>query len=270
MQPAEFSYFATILKKRSGLDLAEDKIYLLESRLLPVARQTGLEDISRLYGHLRKNPDEKLLSEVTEAMTTNESSFFRDIKPYDLFRENLLPMLAGKQASTRKLRLWSAACSSGQEPYSMAICLQEEAASMHGWEYDLIASDLAGKVVDKARQGIYSQFEVQRGLPIQLLIKYFTQLPDTSWQVKPPLRRMVDFRRLNLLDSYGELGCFDVIFCRNVMIYFDSETKTAVTRKMKQALQPHGVLIIGSTESLIDTEGDFVALEGFRGGYRLK
>jgi chemotaxis protein methyltransferase CheR len=270
MKPDEFQFFATLLKKRSGLTLTEDKTYLIESRLLPVARGRGLQDISQLCALVRAQPTEPLLVEITEAMTTNESSFFRDIKPYENLRKIIFPMLMEKLAGMRHMRIWSAACSTGQEPYTIALCIQEDTAKMPGWHFDIIATDLAMKVIEKAKTGIYSQFEAQRGMPIQLLVKYFTSLPDTSWQVKENIRSMVQFKPQNLLEDYGHLGRFDIIFCRNVLIYFDDEIKSQITEKMARVLQPHGVLVLGSTESLVDPQGRFVALEEFRGAYRLK
>lgn len=270
MQPADFSYLSELLKRCSGLALTDDKEYLINSRLLPIARQIGLEDISQLCQHMQEHADDKLLAEVVEAMTTNESSFFRDIKPFEQLRTMLLPELMAQQNRPRKLRIWSAACSSGQEPYSIAMCLEEEMENIRGYHIEIIASDLAGKVVDKARQGIYSQFEVQRGLPIQLLVKYFTQQEETLWKVKDNIRDRVQFYTLNLLSSYEMLDKFDIIFCRNVLIYFDHTTKAAITRKMKGALKPHGILVIGSTESLTDPEGLFTPIGDFRGAYRLK
>jgi chemotaxis protein methyltransferase CheR len=270
MKPEEFQFLADMLKKRSGLTLTEDKTYLIESRLLPIARSRGLEDIPQLCALVRRAPDEELLVEITEAMTTNESSFFRDIKPYEQLRQIVLPRLMEKLSAQKHMRIWSAACSTGQEPYSVAICLQEDAARMPGWRFDIMATDLAGKVVEKAKKGTYSQFEAQRGLPIQMLIKYFSSLPDTSWQLKDTIRSMVQFKMQNLLEDYSGLGRFDIVFCRNVLIYFDEATKGQITEKMARSLQPHGVLIIGATESLVDPKGQFTALPDFRGAYTLK
>lgn len=269
MQPADFQYLADLLKKRSGLALGEDKAYLIESRLTPIARAQGVHDIAQLCTLLRTKPTEDLLVEITEAMTTNESSFFRDIKPYETLRSMIFPMIMSKNTS-KTMRIWSAACSTGQEPYTIAMCINEDSLKMPGWTFDIIGTDLALKVVEKAKTGIYSQFEAQRGLPIQMLVKYFTSLPDTSWQLKDNIRSMVQFKTANLLEEYGMLGKFDIIFCRNVLIYFDDATKAQITEKMARALPPHGILIIGSTESLVDPTGKFEALDGFRGAYKLK
>lgn len=270
MQKEDFQFLSTLLKQRSGLDLKEDKAYLIESRLLPVARALKLEGIAPLCAHLRGQPGEALLAEITEAMTTNESSFFRDIKPYEQLRKTLLPMLMKQHAARRQLRIWSAACSIGQEPYTIAMCLQEDAPLMPGWRFELVATDLARKALDKAVRGIYTQFEAQRGLPIQMLLKYFVSLPDTTWQIRDILRGMVQFRQQNLLEDYAGLGRFDLIFCRNVLIYFDDAAKAQVTERMAASLTPEGILILGATETLIDPLGKFVALPDLRGVYRLK
>lgn len=270
MRPEDFKFLCELLKKRSGLALTDDKVYLIESRLLPIARAQGLGDVTQLCDQIRKGAREDLLVEITEAMTTNESSFFRDIKPYECLRQQVLPMIMQKTASSKQMRIWSAACSTGQEPYSVAICIQEDAAKMPGYRFDIIGTDLAKKVVEKAKLGLYSQFEAQRGLPIQMLVKYFSAQPDTTWQLKDTIRSMVQFKTHNLLDDYASLGKFDVIFLRNVLIYFDDKTKGEITEKMARALQPHGVLIIGSTESLVDPKGQFVAMENFRGAYKLR
>ena len=268
--PDEFKLLSDLLKKRSGIALTEDKHYLLESRLLPIARSRELQDISQLCAKVRSQPSEELLSEITEAMTTNESSFFRDIKPYEQLRNIVFPMITKAVPAQKRLRIWSAACSTGQEPYTISMCIKEDAAKMPGWSFDIVATDLAKKVIDKAKLGIYSQFEAQRGLPIQMLIKYFTSLPDTSWQLKDDIRNMVDFKTKNLLEDYSALGKFDIIFCRNVLIYFDDDTKAQITQKMAKSLQPHGLLILGSTESIVDPTGLFTPFEEFRGAYKLK
>lgn len=269
MQSAEFDFIADLLKKRSGLALTSDKLYLLESRLLPIARNHYCDTVSSLIDMLRKHPPEKLVSEVIEAMTTNESLFFRDSKPFDYFRNTLLPEYKNTPGRNG-LRIWSAACSTGQEPYSISIILQEEAAKMAGWRIEIVGTDLAQKVVDRAKEGIYSQFEVQRGMPIQMLLKYFTQLPNTSWQAKDVLRNMVTYRLQNLLESYAALGKFDIIFCRNVLIYFDDDTKAKVAEQMAGVLNPGGYLFIGSTESLQDRAGRFTHIDACRGLYKLK
>lgn len=270
MDKDDFHFLSHLLKQRSGLVLTEDKAYLIDNRLMPVARQNGLPGLAQLCARLRHAPGEQLLAEVTEAMTTNESSFFRDITPFEKLRQLALPMLMQPRAAARQLRIWSAASSTGQEPYSIAMCLLEEAPRMAGWRTEIIATDLARKVLDKAQAGIYTQFEAQRGMPIQLLMKYFEALPNTSWQLKEEVRAMVEFRQHNLLEAYDGLGRFDLIFCRNILIYLEDRDKAAVTEKMARSLSPHGILVLGATETLADPAARFTPVEDFRGAYQLK
>lgn len=270
MRPDEFKYLCDLLYKRSGLALTDDKAYLIESRLMPIARAQGVADISQLCSIIRTRPTEALLVEITEAMTTNESSFFRDIKPYEHLKQIILPMQMERLKIARSMRIWSAACSTGQEPYSIAMVLAEEAAKLGGFRFEIMATDLAKKVIDKAREGVYSQFEAQRGLPIQMLVKYFTARPDTSWQLKDNIRSAVQFRTQNLLEDYGSLGSFDIVFCRNVLIYFDETLKAQVTERMARTLAKGGVLLLGATESLVDPKGLFAPIPEVRGGYILK
>jgi chemotaxis protein methyltransferase CheR len=239
MEATVFQYLCELLKKRSGLALTADKEYLIESRLLPVARTHNCNSVSALILLIRTAVDPVLLNEVIEAMTTNESLFFRDTKPFEYLRKTLLPAYKA-QAGKSVLRIWSAACSTGQEPYSIAMCLQEESAKMPGWKYEIVATDLASKVIEKSKEAVYSQFEVQRGLPIQMLVKYFTQLPDASWQIKEPLRAMVAYRVQNLLEDFSTLGRFDIVFCRNVLIYFDEPTKAVVVERLAKVLGQGG------------------------------
>lgn len=251
MTPQEFDVLAALLKKRSGLALTRDKDYLLESRLKSVARKYGHEDLSGLVRVLMKGgAPEALLCEITEAMTTNESMFFRDNKPFICLRQKILPALIPHLAGGQ-LNIWSAACSHGQEPYSIAMTLDEEKAKMAGYGYKITATDIDTQVLKKAGEGVYTQFEVQRGLPIQLLLKYFTQRDSNTWQIKEELKKNINFRQYNLLDSFAPLGRFDVIMCRNVLIYFDEATKREVLNRLAAALSPHGVLFLGSAETVI-------------------
>lgn len=270
IRPDDFKFLSELLYQRSGLVLTPDKTYLLDSRLLPIARAHGCQSISGLADLLRTRRPDNVIKEVIEAMTTNESSFFRDGKPFEHLRKDLLPRFKQKLAAQSSIRIWSAACSTGQEPYSMAISLLEESPNMPGWRYEMVATDLAGKVLDKAAHGVYSQFEAQRGMPIQLLIKYFNPQPDSCWQVKDEIKKMVQFRPQNLLESFIPLGKFDLILCRNVLIYFDEPTKNKVIANMTAQLNPGGVLILGSTETIMDKTiaGRFDELS--RGVYALK
>lgn len=264
MNSDDFQFISQLLKKRSGLALTEDKLYLLDSRLTPIARSHNKLDLADLIRSLRTAPDEKIIAEVVDAMTTNESLFFRDQKPFTQLRQVVLPRL--KQARTAgRIRIWSAACSTGQEPYSVAMSLLEEAPKMGGFTYEIMATDISPRVLRKAQEGIYTQFEVQRGLPIQMLLKYFKQLPDNNWQANDTLRSMVTFKPLNLLDEYGTMGKFDIILCRNVLIYFDEATKRQILDRLANVLQRDGILFLGSTESVLGLSNKYNMLENERG-----
>ena len=268
MKADDFEMFKTLLKQRSGLILSSDKAYLLESRLMPVARKWQFKSLDELAVTVRTKRDERLLKDITEAMTTNESSFFRDVKPFDQFRQVVLPMLLASRSATRRIRIWSAACSSGQEAYSLAMLLQEEKGRLAGWQFDILGTDISVEVLDKARAGIYTQFEVQRGLPITHLVKYFRQVGE-KWEISPDIRRMVTFREFNLLTNLSALGQFDVVFCRNVLIYFDQPTKAAVLASISRMIPPDGVLYLGGAETVLGITDKFKPMDGHRGVYQL-
>jgi chemotaxis protein methyltransferase CheR len=265
--PLDYEYLRKFLKERSGLDLSADKQYLVESRLLPLARKAGLGDIPSLVQKI-KNGDGRLSSDVVEAMTTNETFFFRDKIPFDHLRDTILPALIQARAARKSLRIWSAASSTGQEPYSIAMCLKEKGAALAGWRIEIVATDLSQEVLEKSKAGVYSQFEVQRGLPIQLLVKYFTQSGDI-WQLNADVRSMVQFRQLNLLQDFSHLGTFDIIFCRNVLIYFDQDTKAVIFERMARAIEPDGTLLLGAAESVVGVTDAFRPVADRRGLYQL-
>jgi len=266
MTNEDFDLLCRLLKERSGLVLTRDKAYLLESRLLPVARKRQLKSLDELIALLRARPQGDVVRDIVEAMTTNESFFFRDIKPFDQFQGYVLPPLLKTRAATKSIRVWSAACSSGQEPYSIAMILSEERARLQGWTIELVATDLSTEILEKAQAGLYSQFEVQRGLPIQLLVKYFKQQGD-RWQIDPAIRAMVKFRCLNLLDDFTPMGHFDVVFCRNVLIYFDQQTKTLVLDRVARMLPADGFLYLGGAETVIGITDKFHSVAEQRGIY---
>ncbi len=268
MNVTDFEMIAQLLKERSGLALNKDKAYLLESRLNPVARKWSFAGFDELAQALRNNMDEALLVDVTEAMTTNESFFFRDQKPFEQFRDMILPYMLENRASKRSFRIWSAACSSGQEPYTLAMLLKEMEQKFTGWNIEIMATDLSNEILDKAKEGLYSQFEVQRGLPIQLLVKYFKQVGD-RWEIDEGIRKMVKFRQFNLLDSPTPLGKFDVVFCRNVLIYFEMPNKTKVLEAIANLMPPDGFLYLGGAETVLGTSGRFQLMPGQRGIYSL-
>ncbi|GGF06172.1 protein-glutamate O-methyltransferase CheR [Stappia taiwanensis] len=267
MIASQFEYLQQFLKSRSGLVLSNEKQYLVESRLLPVARRHGLSSLSELVQAMQKPGATQIATDVVEAMTTNESFFFRDGTPFQLFRETMLPAMIKARADRRTIRIWCAAASTGQEPYSLAICLKEAAHKLAGIRVEIIATDLSSEVLDKARNGIYSQFEVQRGLPIQTLLKYFTQKGDL-WQINADLRAMVQWRKLNLLESFAGLGTFDIVFCRNVLIYFDQPTKVDVLQRIARGIAPDGYLVLGAAETVVGLTDAFRPVPGLRGLYQ--
>jgi chemotaxis protein methyltransferase CheR len=263
--PLEYDFLRKLLKERSGLDLSSDKQYLVESRLIPLARKAGLADIAELVQKIRTGAG-ALTSDVVEAMTTNETFFFRDKIPFDHLRQTVLPALVQARANRRSLRIWCAAASTGQEPYSIAMCVREF-AGLAGWRVEIVATDLSQEVLEKSKAGIYSQFEVQRGLPIQLLVRYFTQVGEL-WQLNADIRAMVQHRQLNLLEEFSHVGTFDVIFCRNVLIYFDQETKAGVFERLARSIEPDGVLTLGAAESVVGISDAFKPCPDRRGLYR--
>ena len=262
----DFNLLSKLIKDRSGLTLTKDKAYLLESRLLPVARKWNLKSLDELVMRLRTRSEAGLVRDVVEAMTTNESFFFRDIKPFDQFKQVVLPFLLQARGTNRNIKVWSAACSSGQEPYTLSMMLKEERQKLIGWNVDILATDLSTEILAKAQAGLYSQFEVQRGLPIQLLVKYFKQAGD-RWQIDSAIREMVRYRPFNLLDDLSGLGQFDVIFCRNVLIYFDQPTKQMVLERMARQLAPDGFLYLGGAETVVGITDKFQPMANHRGIY---
>ena len=250
MTDVEFDFLRTYLKARSGLALSGEKRYLIESRLGPICRRFNFATLHDLVNALKGGREATIERAVVEAMTTNETFFFRDRAPFDLFRDVLLPEAMARRAAHRRLRIWCAAASTGQEPYSLAMMLHEAAPRLAGWTVDLVATDLSTEVLEKARAGLYSHFEVQRGLPVQLLIKHFEQQGE-QWRIAAALRQMVDFRPLNLLHPFDGLGTFDIIYCRNVLIYFDAATKGDVLARISASLSPDGALLLGAAETVI-------------------
>ena len=266
MTPLDYDFLRRALKQRSGLVLSADKQYLVESRLLPVARKVGLANLAALVEALKAGDGEALMNAVVEAMATNESFFFRDKIPFEHFRSIVMPALLAARRASRTIRIWCAAASTGQEPYSLAMCLKGMEREIAGWRIDILATDLSNEVLEKARAGLYSQFEVQRGLPIQLLIKHFTQVGEL-WQVGPDIRAMVKFRQLNLLSNFSSLGMFDLIFCRNVLIYFDQQTKIDVLESLARVNASDGYLVLGAAETVVGLTDSFKVVGDKHGLY---
>ncbi len=266
MTPPDYDYLRKLLRDQSGLDLSTDKQYLIESRLLPLARKAGLPGIGDLVQKM-KGGSNALITQVVEAMTTNETFFFRDKVPFEHFRDTIMPEMLKLRAARKSLRIWCAAGSTGQEPYSLAMCLKEMSAALSGWRVEILATDLSQEVLEKSRTGIYSQFEVQRGLPIQMLVKHFKQIGEL-WQINPDIRAMVTHRQLNLLHDFSQLGSFDVIFCRNVLIYFDQETKANIFGRLARGMEADGFLVLGAAETVVGLTEAFKPISDRRGLYR--
>jgi chemotaxis protein methyltransferase CheR len=264
--PPDYEYLRKLLKDHSGLDLSADKQYLIESRLLPLSRKCGIAGISELVQKM-KGGAATIVSQVVEAMTTNETFFFRDKVPFDHFRNSIMPELLKTRAARKSIRIWCAAGSTGQEPYSLAMCLKEMSAALAGWRVEIIATDLSQEVLEKSKSGMYSQFEVQRGLPIQLLVKYFKQNGE-FWQINADIRAMVQHRQLNLLHDFSQLGVFDVIFCRNVLIYFDQDTKINIFGRLARTMEADGFLVLGAAETVVGLTDVFKPFPDKRGLYR--
>jgi chemotaxis protein methyltransferase CheR len=264
--PPDYEYLRKILRDHSGLDLSADKQYLIESRLLPLSRKAGLSGISELVQKM-KGGSASITTRVVEAMTTNETFFFRDKIPFEHFRDTIMPEILQERAGRKSIRIWCAASSTGQEPYSLAMCLKEMSAAIAGWRIEILATDLSEEVLEKSSSGIYSQFEVQRGLPIQLLVKYFQQTGG-FWRINADIRAMVQHRKLNLLHDFSHLGVFDVIFCRNVLIYFDQDTKIDVFNRLAKATEPDGFLVLGAAETVVGLTDVFKSHPERRGLYR--
>jgi len=267
MRAEDFDFLCRVVRERSGLQLTRDKAYLLESRLLPVARRLGAKSLEEFIDSVRRQGDPERLRIITEAMTTNETLFFRDTKPFEQFKRVVLPALLQGRAAQRTIRIWCAASSSGQEPYSLAMTIKEEGARLAGWRFEVLATDLSQEMVDRARAGTYSQFEVQRGLPIQLLMKYFRQV-DERWQLDDAIRSMVQYRVFNLLDDPRPLGTFDIVFCRNVLIYFDQPTKAQVLERIAKLMPRDGILYLGGAETVLGITDRFEPMPNERGIYR--
>ncbi len=266
MTPADYEYLRKMLKEKSGLVLSTDKQYLVESRLLPLARKANLPGIGELVAKMKAG-SQSITTDVVEAMTTNETFFFRDKVPFDHFKDTILPSLLQARAARKSLRIWCAACSTGQEPYSLAMILKEMGTTVAGWRIEIVATDLSQEVLEKSKAGIFSQFEVQRGLPIQLLVKNFKQVGEL-WQLNPDIRSMVQFKQLNLLQDFSHLGAFDLIFCRNVLIYFDQDTKVAIFNRLAKLNEADGFLVLGAAETVVGLTDVYKPMPDKRGVYR--
>jgi chemotaxis protein methyltransferase CheR len=247
--PADYQFLTQLLQRTSGLALGPGREYLVESRLTPVAVRFGVPDVAALVARVRATHERELVRAVCEAMATHESSFFRDDTPFTLLRESIVPELLSSRRASRRLRVWCAAASTGQEPYSVAMLLDGMGLAVAGWSVEIVATDFSGAALERARQGVFSDFEVQRGLSPELLGRCFVR-EGTGWRINDTLRRAVSFRELNLLTPFGSLGTFDLVLCRNVLIYFDVPTKQDVLDRLAATLAPDGYLLLGAAETV--------------------
>lgn len=250
MSPEDYQFITSFLLDTTGLSLGENKEYLLEARLVPLAQSHGMNGVEDLVLALKSSIDPSLKKDVMEAMTTNESSFFRDRRPFDELKNSILPRLIEEKQSTKRLRIWCSACSHGQEPYSIVMQIRENFPELADWNIQIVATDLCTKALDRAQAGIYSQFEVQRGLPVQLLMKHFDQC-EQGWKIKPELGTGIQWKHLNLLEDFQHLGMFDIVFCRNVLIYFKPETKKDILDRISLQMASSGVLLLGAAETVL-------------------
>lgn len=267
MTPQEFQFLQKMLKERSGLVLADEKRGPVSTRLMPLVKKLNMANLRELIEALKKPTNEPLRRQVTEAMTVNESFFFRDKTPFQNFEEEMIPHLR-KTRTNKRVRIWSAAASTGQEAYSLAITTKEQPDKMAGWQIEIFGTDISTEVLEKAKSGLYSQFEVQRGVPAALLVKYFKQT-GTMWQVDSALKAMVKFQQFNLLNDFRPLGTFDVVFCRNVLIYFDVETKKDILERISKQMTPDAYLILGGAETIVGVTSLYKPVPGRRGLYQL-
>lgn len=256
VRPADFGLVRAIVRDGAAIVLDDGKEYLVESRLLPVARQRGQQSVAELLDALRADPHGPLRTLVIEAMTTNETSFFRDSHPFDALAGSILPQLMERRAAERHLTIWSAACSSGQEAYSTAMILDELFAGQRGWRARIIASDVSNAMLERTRAGTYSQLEVNRGLPVHRLMQYFVR-QGNQWQVEDRLRAMVETRAMNLAGAWPDLPQMDVILLRNVMIYFDQGTKQRILANVRSVLRPGGYLLLGGAETTLNLDPNY-------------
>ena len=267
MNSQDFEFVAQLLRKRAGIVLTGDKMYLLESRLAPLARKEGLPSIDDLIHVVRSRREERLIAQLVDVMTTSETFFFRDKTPFEHLKEAIFPILANARRGQR-IRVWCAGCSTGQEPYSIAMLLDQNPALTGGVPVEIVATDISDRCLERAKQGLFTQFEVQRGLPIQMLMHYFTQ-QDDHWRISERLRQQVTFKKHNLIDPNFQLGKYDIVFCRNVLIYFDGATKSEVLERIATQMNPGGFLMLGASESVTGLSTAYESTQDRRGLFKL-
>jgi chemotaxis protein methyltransferase CheR len=266
MTAQDFAAICRLLQERSAIVLEAGKEYLVETRLIPLVRQLNLTSIGELIVQLRSQPGNGLQRQIVEALVTSETSFFRDHHPFDALRKTAIPDLMERRRGERRLNVWCAACSTGQEPYSLVLLFREHFPELLGWQIQMLASDLSQPVLARAREGRFGQIEVNRGLPATFLIKYFDQ-HGTSWQLKPALRNMVQFQEINLAGPWPPMPPMDLVLLRNVMIYFDVNMKKAILGRLARLLRPDGYLLLGGAETTINLDDSFRRVDPVKAGF---
>ena len=270
VNPADFDYISKIVREQCAIVLEKGKEYLVESRIMPVVHQEKLESIENLVKKIKLEPRGSLKDAVIEAMTTNETSFFRDIHPFETLKKEIFPELIEKRKIKRELNIWCGASSSGQEPYSLVMVLRNNFPELNSWKINFSASDLSNQMLNRCKSGIYSQLEVNRGLPAPLMVKYFERI-GTEWQVKEELRKMIQFRIINLSETWPILPQLDLVMMRNVLIYFDVEMKKNILGRIRKLLKPDGYLFLGAAETTLNLDENFERMPFKQSGcYRLK
>jgi chemotaxis protein methyltransferase CheR len=270
LSPPDFQFISQLVRERSAIVLEVEKSYLLEARLTPLARAEGFTSLEALIGQMRAQPFNGLHRKAVEAMTTNETSFFRDLHPFEALKKVAIPEILTRRSAERELTIWCAACSSGQEPYTIAMTLMDAFPDLAAWKVKILATDLSSEMVARSKAGRYGQIEVNRGLPATHLIRYFEK-KGTEWSVKPEVQKWCEFRELNLIEPWGSMPRLDVVFLRNVLIYFDVETKRSILNNVTRVLQPWGYLFLGGAETTINLGDAFERVQFDKAGcYRLK
>jgi chemotaxis protein methyltransferase CheR len=254
--PGDFKYVCTLLKDEAAIVLEEGKEYLVETRLGPLAKNSGFASLADLVAELRFHAPAKLVKKVVDAMTTNETSFYRDAHPFKALQTTIIPELMASRAETRALNIWSAACSTGQEPYSLVMIMKDHFPQLINWHNYILATDLCSEVVEKAKSGLFRQIEVNRGLPAPLLMKYFSKVSG-EWFIKEELRKQIDFREMNLATPWPPIPQMDLVLLRNVMIYFNNDTKRSILERVAKLLRPDGYLMLGASETTWGVEDSF-------------
>ena len=266
LSDADFAYVRDVVYRQAAIVLEKEKNYLVEARLTPLVRRHGFDSLEALVAQMRTQPQNGMQWHVIEAMTTNETSFFRDVYPFDLLKKSVLPELIKKRAALRQLNIWCAAASSGQEPYTILMVLRDSFPELASWKINFIATDISKEMIDRCREGCFSQLEVNRGMPAPLLVKYFSKI-GTEWQIKEELRRAIDFRQMNLAQSWPALPPIDFIFMRNVLIYFDFETKKQILARVRKTMKPDGYFFLGGAETTLNIDESFKRVQIDKAAY---